>query len=50
MKKAYFKSCLINISGQPNKFVSNNWFGKTIFILNKDNINLSINIKLDEFF
>ena len=48
MKEAWLYSCLINISGQPNKFVLNNRFGKTIIMLNKENINPSANAKFDE--
>lgn len=49
MKKTLFKSCFINIFGRPNEYISNNWFGETIIIMNKENINLSANAKSDEF-
>lgn len=49
MKEAWLKSCLINISGRPNKFVPEDRFGETIIMLNKDNINPSANAKSDEF-
>lgn len=35
MKNVWLQSCFINISGWPNKFISDNQFGKTIIILNK---------------
>lgn len=50
MKDAWLKSCFINISGQLNKFVPNNWFDETIIMLNKENINPSANVKSDKFF
>lgn len=50
MKDALLESCLINISGWPNKFVPNDWFGETIIILNKKNINSFANAKSDKFF
>ena len=49
MKEAWLHSCLINISGRPNKFVPDDWFGETIIMLNKENINPSANAKSDEF-
>lgn len=49
MKDAWLESCLINISGRPNKFVPDNRFGETIIMLNKENINPSTNAKSDEF-
>lgn len=50
MKKIQFKSCLINIFVKLNKFIPNNWFGKTIIILNQNNINPFANIKFNKFF
>lgn len=49
MKEAWLQSCLINISGRPNKFVPDDRFGETIIMLNKENINPSANAKSDEF-
>lgn len=50
IKKAWFRSYLINISGWSNKFVSDNQFRETIILLNKKNINPSANAKSDKFF
>lgn len=50
IKDVWLQSCLINISRRPNKFVSDDQFGETIIMLNKQNINPSANAKLDEFF
>lgn len=50
MKETWLKSYLINISGQPNKLILDNQFDEIIIILNKKNINLSVNIKSDKFF
>ena len=49
MKKAWLYSCLINISGQPNKFVPDDRFGKYIIMRNKENIIPFANAKSDEF-
>lgn len=49
MKEVWLGSCFINISGQPNKFIPDNWFGEAIIILNKKNINLAANAKSDKF-
>lgn len=49
IKEAQLEFCLINISGWLNRFIPNNWFNKTIIILNKENINLFVNTKSDEF-
>lgn len=48
-KDVWFHFCLINISGQPNKFVPDYQFGETIIMLNKQNINSFTNTKLDKF-
>lgn len=50
MKETWLEFCLINIIGQPNKFVPDNCFGKIIIMLNKENLNLSANAKSDKFF
>lgn len=49
IKKAWLKSCLINITSRLNKFVSNNCFSETIIMLNKKNINPFANTKSDKF-
>lgn len=50
MKEAWLRSCLINISSWPNKFVPDNWCGEIIIMLNKENINPFTNAKSDKFF
>ncbi len=50
MKNTWLYYCLINIFGRPNKFVLDDWFGETIIMLNKQNIDLFANAKSDEFF
>lgn len=50
MKEAWLESYPINITGYPNKFVPDNCFGETIIILNKKNLNPSVNVKSDKFF
>lgn len=50
MKEAQLGSCLINISGRSYKFIPDNWFNKTIIMLNKKNINALVNAKSDNFF
>ena len=49
IKEAWLESYLINIFYWLNKFVSDNWFGEIIIMLNKKNINLSANAKFDKF-
>lgn len=49
MKEVWLRFYLINISGRLNKFVPNDWFGEIIIILNKENINPSVNAKSDKF-
>ena len=49
IENSWLQSCLINISGRPNKSISDDWFDKTMIMLNKQNINPFANIKSDEF-
>ncbi|MCJ1343041.1 hypothetical protein MMC31_001230 [Peltigera leucophlebia] len=49
MKDAWLESCLINISGWPNKFIPDDRFDEIIIMLNKENINPSANAKSDKF-
>lgn len=49
MKKAWLHSYLINIFGQPNKFVPDDWIGEIIIMLNKEKINTFANAKSDKF-
>lgn len=48
MKEIWLRFCLINISGWSNKFAPDNRFGETINILNKKNMNSSVNRKSNE--
>lgn len=50
IKEVWLGSYFINISSWSNKFIPNNWFGEAIIILNKENINLFVNAKSNEFF
>lgn len=43
IKKLRLESYLIIISGRPNEFIPDDQFDKTIIILNKKNITLSVN-------
>lgn len=39
----------MNISGRSNKFILDNLFRETIFIINKQNNNSFANVKSDKF-
>lgn len=39
----------MNISSNVNKFMTHNWFGKKIILVNKAKVSFSVNAKFDEF-
>lgn len=50
LKQVWLNYCLINLSGQADKFMADNQFGKKIILLNKKKICLSANVSSDKFF